>query len=30
MRFYLNDIEVFPIVAPTIEEVKDKTLDSVI
>lgn len=30
MRFYLNNIEVFPIVAPTIEEVKDKTLDSCI
>ena len=28
MRFYLNDIEVFPIVAPTMEEVKDKRLDS--
>lgn len=28
MRFYLNNIEVFPIVAPTMEEVKDKRLDS--
>ncbi len=28
MRFYLNNIEVFPIVAPTIEEVKNKALDS--
>lgn len=28
MRYYLNDIEITPLVAPTIGETKDRTLDS--